>query len=340
MQIRKLIILIMLLAALAVSGISFLLLKATPDRSVDTERLDKVKLVYKRADGFVKKEQYDKAIGAFVEVVNRYPESDYAEKSLKTLGDIYERMNDCGKAIYYYTRFLQKYPDSGYFDKVRLTLEKLKMQRMMSPTITPDSIEYTVESGDTLYDIAKRFNTTVGLIKKVNGLASDIIRIGQKLKIIVSEFSIFVDKHCNILVLKKDGDELKTYRVSTGKDNSTPVGTFKIQEKLERPLWYKVGAVVSPDSDEYELGERWMGISADGYGIHGTSDETTIGAQVTQGCIRMKNAEVIELFDMVPSGTEVEIVNGVKPLEKPAQKTGENAGKVTSESAQGEQKQN
>jgi hypothetical protein len=42
--------------------------------------------------------------------------------------------------------------------------------------------------------------------------------------------------------------------------------------------------------------------------IHGTPDEAALGTPASHGCIRMRNADVIELFDLVEPGTEVEIV--------------------------------
>lgn len=44
--------------------------------------------------------------------------------------------------------------------------------------------------------------------------------------------------------------------------------------------------------------------------IHGTADETAIGIPVSHGCVRMRNRDIIELFDLVPAGTPVEIVDG------------------------------
>ena len=173
-----------------------------------------------------------------------------------------------------------------------------------------DNVDYVVEPGDSLYAIAKKFNTTVAFIKKMNGLESDTIRPDQKLKISVAKFSIWVDKSENILVLKKDGVPFRTYSVATGKDNSTPVGVVTIVDKMVKPVWTKPGGgLVMPDSEEYELGERWLPVSIKGYGIHGTNDDASIGKQLTAGCVRMHNADVIELYDLVPIGTEVEIVD-------------------------------
>jgi lipoprotein-anchoring transpeptidase ErfK/SrfK len=52
-----------------------------------------------------------------------------------------------------------------------------------------------------------------------------------------------------------------------------------------------------------------MGIDVPSYGIHGTTEPQSLGKQVTQGCVRMANPEVEELYTIVPLGTEVTIVD-------------------------------
>ena len=166
--------------------------------------------------------------------------------------------------------------------------------------------------------IARKFGTTVNLIKRSNNLSSDTIRLGQKLKINTCKFSIVVDKSQNLLFLKKKDEVIKTYSVSTGKDNSTPTGTFYInRDKLINPTWYKTGAIIPPDSPENILGSRWMGLGGvddggveiEGYGIHGTTKPNELGRQITLGCVRMKNEEVEIVYDIVPVGTEVIIID-------------------------------
>ncbi len=298
---------VIVVAALSITAASFLILKKIPQKITEQGKLNKAELLYERASSALKSNEEDKAITAFSYIVDNYPVSEYGRESLRDLGKIFEAKNDYQKAKYYYTRLLNDFPSAEDISDIKASRGNVNMREMMSPVITDDSIEYEVQSGDSLFAIARRFNTTIELIKKVNNLRNDIIKTGQKLKIIAAKFSISVDKSRNELVLEKNGEEFKVYSVSTGKDNSTPVGNFIIEEKMVKPVWYKVGAVVLPDSEEYELGARWMGLSADGYGIHGTSDESTIGSQITQGCVRMRNDDVIELFDIVPSGTEVRI---------------------------------
>jgi len=52
-----------------------------------------------------------------------------------------------------------------------------------------------------------------------------------------------------------------------------------------------------------------MGIDFPGYGLHGTTDPKSLGKQVTQGCVRLSNSDVEELYTIVPIGTEVVIVD-------------------------------
>lgn len=182
-----------------------------------------------------------------------------------------------------------------------------RWKSIFSKEIGPDSKLYTVKSGDSLYVIARKHHTTVDLIKKINGLKSDDIYPNMKLKIHTESFSIEVDKSKNILVLYSGRIPVKKYLVATGKKNCTPVGKFKIKDKLVNPTWFKTGAILPPGSPENALGTRWMGFDKPAYGIHGTIEPKSIGTQASEGCIRMLNEEVEELYGMVPEGTSVTI---------------------------------
>lgn len=230
------------------------------------------------------------------------------KQSFLSLANSYEGEKDYLKAKSALKELVERFPVSGDAKKARKNIEKLNIRILLSDIITPDSIAYQIQPGDTLSAIASRFGTTVELLKRANNLSGDVIRPGKFLKVNKAKFSIVVDRGRNTLTLKKAvGETLKTYTVSTGKDFATPIGTFTIEEKLVSPVWYKVGAVVEPDSPEYELGSRWMGLSADGYGIHGTNDAGSIGGYITKGCVRMRNEDIEELYAIVPPGTEVTI---------------------------------
>jgi len=69
----------------------------------------------------------------------------------------------------------------------------------------------------------------------------------------------------------------------------------------------RIEATVVAPGKTNPLGSRWMGLSAKGYGIHGTNVPTSIGKAASHGCIRMAKHDLEELFEMVTVGTIVEL---------------------------------
>jgi len=208
-----------------------------------------------------------------------------------------------------YQKLINEFPNSGEVMDWEKKIEDINIKLLFSSAITPKSIAYEIKPGDTITKIAKEFRTTNDLIMKSNNLSNDKILPGRKIKVWTSPFSILVDKSQNTLILKTDEEIIKTYIVSTGKNNFTPIGTFKITNKLINPTWFKAGAVVPAGSPENILGTRWLGFNLPGYGIHGTTDPKSLGKQVTEGCVRMSNSDVEELYLIIPIGTEITIVD-------------------------------
>lgn len=208
-----------------------------------------------------------------------------------------------------YNKIIADYPEYDNVEAIQEKLGDLNMSIITSYTQCPQAVMHEVVPGDSLGKLSKQYNTTKELIKKSNGLKSDVIRVGQKLRIWDAPFNVLVKKGQNILILKTGDEVIKIFHVSTGANNITPVGTFKIATKLVNPVWFKPGgAPVPPESPENVLGTRWMGFDTDPhYGIHGTTEPDKIGQQVTAGCVRMRNNEVEELFDLLPVGTQVVI---------------------------------
>ena len=255
---------------------------------------------------------YDDAARQKLEMlVAKYPNSLNLEPAYLALGPIYEKQNDLLKARDAYQKIIEKFPSSNSITKVQESLEGINVKILFSSVVTPDSFLYEVQKGDTLNKTAKKFNTTSELISKENGLRDGKIKIGKKLKVTKAKFSIVVDKSQNILTLKSDGEIFKTYRVSTGKNSSpTPTGSFKITNKIVNPPWYPPsGGMIRAGDPRNVLGSRWLGISQEGYGLHGTTDPASIGKSVTEGCVRLKNSDIEELHVIVPEGTEVLIID-------------------------------
>ncbi len=281
----------------------------TPSRKSQSGSEDRAFLIYEQASEKLASGDEDGAIRDYEKLVENYADSDIAEKALYELASIAEKQRELLKARGLYQKGLERFLGSSSAEKGQKKLEELNIEILFSPIESPGSFVYEVKRGDTLGKLAKRFDTTVEFIMKTNNLKSSTIKVGKQLKINKLKISIVVDKSLNLLTLKGDGEVLKSYRVSTGVDNSTPTGTFKIITKVIEPTWYSEGAVVPPGSPKNILGSRWLGMSKPGYGIHGSRDPNSIGRQITAGCIRMMNEDVDELYAIVPIGTEVVIVN-------------------------------
>lgn len=232
------------------------------------------------------------------------------ERDLFELASKYEQSGDLLNARDTYQKIIESFSSSANVEKAQEGLENTNISILFSSIPTPDSISYEVQKGDTLAKIAKKFSNTQDMILIANGLKNPkVVPLGRKLKVHNEKFSIVVDKSQNILTLKSADKILKTYHVSTGIKNCTPVGNFKIINKIVDPPWYTAGSVIPADSPKNILGSRWLGLSVQSIGIHGTTEPQSIGKQVTSGCVRMKNAEVEQLYQIVPEGTEVIIVD-------------------------------
>jgi lipoprotein-anchoring transpeptidase ErfK/SrfK len=109
------------------------------------------------------------------------------------------------------------------------------------------------------------------------------------------------------LAVLEDDRVLKIFPTAVGKPASpSPVGVFTIVNSIPKPTWYYRGKVVGPGKSN-PLGTRWLGLSARGYGIHGTNVPSSIGHSASHGCVRMCNRDVEELFTMVSVGDQVEL---------------------------------
>jgi hypothetical protein len=65
--------------------------------------------------------------------------------------------------------------------------------------------------------------------------------------------------------------------------------------------------VVIPPGPNNPLGPRWVGLSQKGFGIHGTNQPSSVGKAASHGCIRMRNRDIEQFFEMVSVGDAVSI---------------------------------
>ncbi len=244
----------------------------------------------------------------YEKITRDFSASDSLGAAWLGLGEINEKSDKLAEAKSFYERVLKEFPEGELQSSAQKLLGNLTVKMILSSYPIAGSFVYKVSAGDTLDSIARRFNTTVDLIREANQIEGSSLSIGRRLKVTPSQFNIIVSKSRNTLVLKYNDEIIKVYTVATGKSGCTPVGDFKIVSKLKDPDWYRYGRRIPSGDPENILGSRWMGISEESYGIHGTTLPETIGSQSTDGCVRMLNEDVEELYKLVTIGTTVKIV--------------------------------
>ena len=108
----------------------------------------------------------------------------------------------------------------------------------------------------------------------------------------------------------QDDQVIANYRVAIGRPGwETPKGNFSVIQMVEDPQWKNPwnGRVSAPGPNS-PLGERWIGFSREGgkyVGFHGTPGQHVMGQAVSHGCVRMRNRDVKELYELVQNGIPV-----------------------------------
>lgn len=107
------------------------------------------------------------------------------------------------------------------------------------------------------------------------------------------------------LALLEDGKLVKTYPIAVGTESTpSPDGEFTVINHAVDPVYRHKGKEIQPGKGN-PLGNRWMGLSLKGYGIHGTNAPSSVGKAASHGCFRMARLDVEDLYTRVKVGDTV-----------------------------------
>ncbi len=103
------------------------------------------------------------------------------------------------------------------------------------------------------------------------------------------------------------------YPVGVGKAGQAWHGKAWVALKKTSPAWQAPpelggGPVIAGGSPRNPMGAAVLGLNRGNYAIHGTNNPSSIGGFVSHGCIRMHNADVLDLYRRVPVGSEVHVL--------------------------------
>ncbi len=176
---------------------------------------------------------------------------------------------------------------------------------------------YRVKAGDSLGGIASRVRRegirldahTLALVNRISN--PNLVREGQLLKIPVLPLRAVLEKRSFLMAIYLGDSLIRLYWVGHGTEDRSPEATFTVGAKLKHPDWY------APDGNRYAYGHpknvlgdyfvKFEHASFTGFGAHGTLDVDSIGRMASQGCIRMRDTDIREFFEIMPRGCQVAI---------------------------------
>jgi lipoprotein-anchoring transpeptidase ErfK/SrfK len=129
--------------------------------------------------------------------------------------------------------------------------------------------------------------------------------------------TVVIDTPNHFLYLVQEHGKAMRYGIGVGRLGFTWAGVKTITAKKEWPDWYPPSDMLQrrPDLPRYmaggpenPLGARAMYLGSTLYRIHGSNEPWTIGSNVSSGCIRLRNADVIDLFNRVQVGAKVVVM--------------------------------
>ncbi len=129
--------------------------------------------------------------------------------------------------------------------------------------------------------------------------------------------TIIIDTPNKFLYLIEPDDKAIRYGIGVGRPGFTWSGVHRISAKREWPTWTPPAEMIKRQpylprfmagGPENPLGARALYLGSTLYRIHGSNEPWTIGHNVSSGCIRMTNQDVIDLYSRVSVGTKVVVL--------------------------------
>ncbi|MDQ7822881.1 MAG: L,D-transpeptidase family protein [Candidatus Eremiobacteraeota bacterium] len=181
--------------------------------------------------------------------------------------------------------------------------------------------KHTVAPGENLYTIGLKYHVAIDHLMMANGISTLEVAPGTVLTVpsmrIVPAYldnGIVLNLPERMLYLFENRKLAGWFPVAIGAPGKwkTPVGDVKIANKAKNPTWLPPEWAdkedpVAPGPDN-PLGDRWIGLTIPGYGIHATNVPLTVGMATSHGCLRMNPRDVHELYDRVKEGMAVKII--------------------------------
>jgi len=189
---------------------------------------------------------------------------------------------------------------------------------------------------DTMTDIARRFSVGYNEIHRANPRVDMWLPGAGRQVVVPTQFLLPDAPHVGIVInaaemrlyyfaprLHGGKQIIYTYPIGIGRVNwNTPSGVTTIVRKAKNPVWRPpadilaehrkdgdpLPAEIRPGPDD-PMGNRALYLGWPEFAIHGTNKPAGVGMRVSHGCMHLYPEDIMQLYNMVPVGTEVRVVN-------------------------------
>ncbi|MDQ6624249.1 MAG: LysM peptidoglycan-binding domain-containing protein [Verrucomicrobiota bacterium] len=208
------------------------------------------------------------------------------------------------------TAFLQKYPTGSHSEEAKDALGDINMDILLSKYPSPEKQEYTVRRGDVLARVAAKTKSTPELIMRTNNLHATMLHIGERLLISHPEFSLFIQRKAQEVVLLDKGAFFKRYRVRAVKLPAKSIP--RIKTHVAETMAWRDGKRVGFGTREYVGSTRWIRLAQPGYILFAEPSPGTPqpgGVAPPPAGLAMAPVDVEELSGLVNTKTTVTITD-------------------------------
>ncbi len=193
-----------------------------------------------------------------------------------------------------------------------------------SSRMTGEDQSVSVSAGQSLYDLARARGYALEHLAEANGLPVSLAAVERETVLVPSRRILPLEAPANGVVVNlpergfyifRDGKEPGFFPIAIGEPGrfQTPTGSFSIVEKVVDPQWIAPEWAglgennVIPAGPDNPLGDRWIGLTSSGLGMHSTNNPSSIGSATSHGCMRMYPEIARTVFDRVDVGWPVRI---------------------------------
>ncbi len=197
-------------------------------------------------------------------------------------------------------------------------------------SIMGEEQKHSVNENESLWEIAREFDIGINEITDANPGVDPIIPLPGSIVNIPTKWILpDVQVHSGIVInvpefrlyffLPNNPGMVMTFPIGVGDEGKdTPLGTYKVIEKIVNPAWYVPESIrkekpdlprVVPPGPDNPMGSHALRLSLRSVLIHGTDKPWGIGTRSSHGCLRLYPEDIVQLFRLVRKGTKVTIVN-------------------------------